>query len=301
MSDSKFDTNVTVPLRHVRCPVCDTAQIAEGDDYLATLRCGACQCSFRYLDGYLWYFHQRPESFVTSDYVLPLVPGFTVGGELLVEPNEIYQIQFTSLFGKPPEVLFLTGSGGGIPDLLRDNLYISAFSVKPQEFLILTRIFDRTRPAKSQLVRWMAIGELKIDREKPLWLIYLDNAVELIRKDELRAAVVILLIALDFFYDEQLSEMGITYEEVRARGRRPGMNEKKAKLQLLQEQLGEFPLSLQERLRDVTDYRNRIVHPIVRRSEVLEVPPNDAFVTILSTVQTVLSRRYRKGAIHEKV
>ncbi len=284
--------NVLFPLRNAKCPACDTLQGVNDDDYLIQVQCSHCGVAFRYLDGYLKLFENRAQQFINANLSIPLVPGCTMGNELWVEPNEIYQIYFDPAYARVPEVLFLTGNGSAVPDLLRENLYTTAISVKPTEFLILTRVFDRTQPTAGMWIRWIALGEMTIAGEKPLWLIYLENAVDLIRKEEERAAVVILLIALDFFYDEQLSILGVTYQDIRSRGRRPGMNEKKAKLEMLQELLGEFSAAILDRLRDVTDFRNRIVHPVVRRSEVLEIPASEAFITVIDTIQIILKKRY---------
>lgn len=111
-------------------------------------------------------------------------------------------------------------------ELIADNQIHLPLSINETSFLLYSRSLQKgIKPPPSRII-WQAIGEIG-DFEKPLWLNYLQNSADLVRHGEEVAAVVMLLISLEFYYDHLLDRLDISYETIRRVGRRSGMNEKK--------------------------------------------------------------------------
>ncbi len=254
--------------------------------------CPNCGHIFLYVDGYLNNYKAHIEIFVDEVHPIPLAPGYSVGGEVVLPPNELVSTEFGIQYNRPPDVFFLLPGGKSVPELILNNQIAFPLSISKNSVVFFTRTLEPSDQANPLKLMWMAIGEVG-DFKKPLWLSYLQNAADLVRKDEDLAAIVMLLIALDFFYDHVLARMGVDYPTIRRLGRRPGMNEKRAKLKLLTDNLGKWPAEFGEHLKDLTDYRNRIVHGVVKRPGAPSVTPKRGFQIVLRAVMILLEKYNR--------
>ncbi len=282
-----------LPVMTVSCPRCDTSFEKNCENLEQMVICSHCGCNFMYVDGYLNYFKAFIELFIDKIHPIPLVPGYTTGGNTTVYPDDLTVVEFGITYRKTPQVFFLLHGGRAAKECLIGNQVILPLSIGTSNFIIFSRSLDTKHPSKPVTVKWQAIGEFG-DYEKPLWLNYLQNSADLVRHDEEVAAVVMLLIALDFYYDHILDRLGIDYEVIRRHGRRAGMNEKKAKLELIEQHLGAWPASIDQHLRDITDYRNRIVHRVVNRPEVQSFSSRRAFQIVMRGVLFLIEMYYRK-------
>ncbi len=279
---------LSLPIRTVRCPVCEYAFEQNCGGLEEEVVCPHCGCGFPYTDGYLNHYKAYIEAFIDPVHPIPLAPGYSTGGEVQMPPNDLLLVDFGVTYRREPEVFFLLPDGNAGRELLVRNLVVLPLSVSNRTLILFSHVLDRKASARAVPVRWMAIGETG-EWEKPLWLNYLQNAADLVRTGEDVAALVMLMVVLDFFYDAMLERLGITYETIRRRGRRPGMNEKRAKLKLLEEHLGAWPGGIDDLLRDLTDYRNRIVHRVVKRPDAPEFTGRRAFQVVMRALTTLIS------------
>ncbi len=283
---------VALAIQLVRCPNCEYQWEHNCESLDMQVTCTSCGHTFLYVDGYLNNYKAHIEIFVDDVHPIPLVPGYSVGGEVTLPPNELVSVDFGIRYNKEPDVFFLMPGGKTLPELILNNQIAFPLSTSKTSVVFFTRTLAPEQDAHPLKLMWMAIGETG-DYEKPLWLSYLQNAADLVRKEEELAAVVMLLIALDFFYDHILDRLGIDYPIIRRVGRRPGMNEKRAKLKLLSANLGDWPVEFGDHLKDLTDFRNRIVHGVVKRPEAPKVTARRGFQIVMRAVMILLEKYNR--------
>ncbi|MBZ0265240.1 hypothetical protein K8I28_11270 [bacterium] len=287
-----------LPFFKVSCPVCDGVFDRNCERLDEEIICPKCATKFQYVDGYLNNFKAYIEIFIDRVFPLPMVPGYTTGGDASATPDDLTLIDFGVTYNKPPEVFFLLSGGRASREMFSANQFLMPLSIGVSNFVLFSRSFDPRSDLKDVIVHWRAIGEIG-EFEKPLWLNYLQNAADLVRNDEDVAAVVMLLIALDFYYDHVLDRLEIGYDVIRREGRRPGMNEKRAKLKLIEERLGAWPASIDQHLRDLTDYRNRIVHRVVKRPGVQSFNGRRAFQIVMRSILFMIEMFYRTKNKHK--
>lgn len=260
--DQELKPPTSLAIRNLRCPRCDNQFEQNCDGLMAAVTCPKCNTEFPYVYGYLNFYKEYIEIFIDPIHAIPLVPGYSMTGRVMSQPDELLIVDFDVIYSRPPEVFFILPGKGrqkSARQMIAGNQVLLPLSIAEENFLLFSRSLDRRRPAEPIPVTWVAIGETGV-WDKPLWLNYLQNAADLVRKEEDIASIVMLMIALDFFYDHILEQMGVSYEVIRRKGRRPGMNEKRAKLKFLSDKLGEWPAGFSEELTLLTEYRNQIVH-----------------------------------------
>lgn len=281
----------SVPIRTVRCPHCENIFEQNCEGLEQPTPCPACEEVFPYVDGYLNFYKEYIEIFIDPIHAIPLVPGYSTSGRVMSVPDDLLIVDFSIHYKKPPEVFFLVPGNKSARQWIADNQVLLPLSISEENFILFSRSLDRTSPSRPTPVTWVAIGETG-DWEKPLWLNYLQNAAQLVREEEDVAAIVMLMIALDFFYDSILDRMGVTFDTIRREGRRPGMNEKRAKLKILSERLGDWPEGFQDELTDLTDYRNHIVHGVVKKGTVRTYTGRRAFQIVLRACLFLIDMLY---------
>jgi hypothetical protein len=281
-----------LPLRTVRCPKCEYIFEHNCEGLRKNIDCPECKTSFPYFDGYLCYYKEYIEIFIDQVHAIPLVPGYSTSGRVMSLPDDLLVVDFGIKYRRPPEVFFLVPGNKSARQWITNNQLLMPLSVGEDNFILFSRSIARSMPGKTVPVTWMAIGE-KDEWEKPLWLNYLKNAAELVRQEEDIAAIVMLMIALDFFYDHMLGRIGIDYAVIRREGRRPQMNEKKAKLKMIADKISPWPESYKNGLSDLTDYRNLIVHGVVKRDNVPTYTGKRAFQIVLRAVLFLIESYHR--------
>ncbi|MDP8206240.1 MAG: hypothetical protein P9L92_06220 [Candidatus Electryonea clarkiae] len=290
---------MALPISSLRCPACEFQFEENSENLDEAVTCPACQLEFAYVDGYLNNYKAFIEIFINEVHPIPLVPGYSVGGEVSIEPGKMTIVPYGVEYVRPPEVFFLEHGGGAVKELQRENLLLFPLTVNNGNAILFSHQMDSNALVQTEKVMWIAIGEMGV-WDKPLWLNYLQNSADLVRKGEDVAAVVMLLIALDFYYDDFLLRFGIDYDQIRKMGRRPGMNEKKAKLKMISDRVGDWPVSFSEKLRDLTDYRNKIVHGVVKRPTVQVYTGRRAFQVVMRAIMFLIEMYYRAESNKEQ-
>lgn len=280
-----------LPIRTVRCPHCTHAFEENCEGLETDTTCPECGQSFPYVDGYLNYYKEYIEVFIDEVHALPLVPGYSTTGRVMSMPDDLLIVDFGIHYRKPPEVFFLVPGNRSARQWIADNQVLMPLSIGEDNFILFSRTLDPTSKSKPTPVTWVALGETG-EWEKPLWLNYLQNSARLVREGEDVAAIVMLMIALDFFYDRILERLDITFEMIRREGRRPGMNEKRAKLKMMAERLGDWPEGFSQDLTDLTDYRNHIVHGVIKKGSVRSYTGRRAFQIVMRACMFLIDMLY---------
>lgn len=281
----------SVPIRTVRCPRCEHVFEQNCRDLQENVTCPSCGGDFVYVDGYLNHYKEYIEVFVDSVHALPMAPGYTTTGRVQSIPDDLLVVDFGISYRRPPEVFFLVGDNRSARQWISEGQVLMPLSISEDNFLLFSRPIDRNREANPASVTWMAIGEVE-ELEKPLWLSYMQHGADLVREGAEIAAIVMLMIALDFYYDYMLERVEVSYDLVRRLGRKPGMNEKKAKLQLLSERIGNWAPGFHQELTNLTDYRNRIVHGTVKRDVVQSYSGRRAFQIVMRAILFLIQMYY---------
>jgi hypothetical protein len=297
-SSSRAEEDLKPPtslaIRNLRCPKCDAKFEQNCEGLMNETICPECGALVPYAYGYLNYYKEYIEIFMDPVHALPLVPGYSTSGRVMSLPDDLLVVDFGMTYNKPPEVFFLydnEGSGKSARQIMRDNQVLLPLSIVEDNFILFSRSLDKTRKARATPLTWVAIGETG-EWERPLWLNYLQNAADLVRKQEDIAAIVMLMMALDFFYDHILERLGIPYDIIRRKGRRPGMNEKRAKLKFISERLGDWPRGFAEELTLLTEYRNQIVHGQIKEGNIKSFNARRAFQIVLRAVLFLIEMLY---------
>jgi|GEM_PF-2049664 len=286
-----------LPIRTLRCPKCNDIFERNCKGLMEPVICKECGTTFPYVDGYLSYYKEYIELFIDPIHTIPMVPGYSTSGRVMSVPDDLLVVDFGIKYQKSPEVFFLVPGEKSARQWISENQVLMPISVSDENFILFSRSIVRSLPAKPTPVTWMAIGETD-SWDKPLWLNYLQNAAHLVREEEDIAAIVMLMIAIDFFYDHVLERIGIGYDVIRREGRRPGMNEKKAKLKMIAERLGDWPEGLKRGLTDLTDFRNRIVHGVVKRPTTHSYSGRRAFQITMRAVLFLIELFYSPSVKH---
>ena len=290
-ADAEDQVPTSLPIRTVRCPHCEHNFEENCEGLEADTTCPSCKKNFPYVDGYLNYYKEYIEVFIDEVHALPLVPGFSTSGQVMSLPDDLLIVDFGISYRKPPELFFLVPGNRSARQWIADNQVLLPISIGEDNFILFSRTLDRSSKSKPTPVTWVALGETG-EWEKPLWLNYLQNAARLVREGEDVAAIVMLMIALDFFYDTILERIGITFEMIRREGRRPGMNEKRAKLKMISDKLGEWPEGFTQELTDLTDYRNHIVHGVIKKDTVRTYTGRRAFQIVMRATLFLIEMLY---------
>jgi len=282
---------LSLPISIVSCPSCSSEFDQPCETLNAIIQCPNCNRQLIYIDGFLHHYRRRPDIFIDSVHPLPIAPGFTMGGEISVISNELQVITFDASYNRPPEVFFLSKDGEALRDLLLENHYIAAVSISSESFILLSRTLDRELDYLPPRIRWMAVGEIG-EHEKPVWINILQNAADLILKSEDRAAFVMLQIALDFYYDAVLGQLKLGSRDVKTASRRWKMSDRRAKIRLLENYFGRFPRNVTNKLVDLAEMRNRVVHGKIEHPKAHILSAKDAFNVIIEAIVTTNDLKY---------
>jgi hypothetical protein len=279
------------PISALSCPHCSFEFSHSCEDLNSIIDCPDCDRPIVYIDAFLNHYRRRPDIFIDPIHPIPIAPGYTVGGEIRVIPDELQLTPYGVNYNRPPELFFLDANNRPLRDLILRNHYIVAVSISTDSFILLSRTFDRELETPHPSIRWMAIGEVG-EHERPIWNNILQNAADLILKSEERAAVVMLQIALDFYYDETVRQMGFTTKEVKAASHRWKISDRRTKIRLLENRFGSFPRQITEKLVDLAEQRNRVVHGKVERSEARSFSAREGFKVVLEALITMNDLKY---------
>ncbi len=279
------------PISAVSCPHCSKEFIHYCENLNEAISCPECGRSLAYIDGFINHYRRKPQIFIDPIHPIPLAPGYTVGGDIQVITNEIQVVEYGAVYHHPPEVFFLDDSNRPMRDLILTNHYIAAVSVSNENFILLSRSFDRELITPEPRIRWMAIGEIG-EHEKPIWINILQNAADLILKLEARAAVVMLQIALDFYFDAIVRQLELTPRDVKTASRHWKVSDRRAKIRLIEDRFGRFPRKLTGKLVDFAEQRNRVVHGKIERPEARTYSLEEAFEVILAAIITINDMKY---------
>ncbi|MBU0519627.1 hypothetical protein KKA00_09965 [bacterium] len=237
------------------------------------------------------HYRRHTQIFVDPIHPIPIAPGYTLGGDIKVIPDELQVTSYGITYNRSPELFFLDNENRPVRDLLLENLYVAAVSISAESFILLSRTFNRSIPTPEQSIRWVSIGEIG-DHEKPIWISILQNSADLILKSEEQAAFVMLQIALDFFLDGVVEQLGLTKSDVKAATRRWKISDRRAKIKLLEKYFGLLSRDMITNLTDLAEQRNRIVHGNVEKPGAQEVTCAEAFCIIIDAVITVNNAKY---------
>jgi hypothetical protein len=291
-ADQEPQAATILPIRTIRCPHCFKSTEMNCDGLDVTVTCPNCKTDFEYLDGYLTYYREYPELFIDPVHALPLTPGFSTSGRVLSAPNDLLIVDFGISYHRPPDVFFLVNENRAARQWITNNQVLLPLSTSETEFILFSRQIEQNRPVEPAPVNWMALGETG-EWEKPLWLQYLGNGARLIREEEEVAGVVMLAMALDFYYDSILARVGVDFPMIRKRGRKRGSNEKRAKLLYIEERLGPWPANFEQTLSELTDYRNQIVHGTAKITAGEVFSGRKAFQIVMRAIMFLIEMLYK--------
>jgi hypothetical protein len=284
-------SNLIFPIGIVRCPHCSASYTLTCEDLSSLSKCDQCRNEFIYIDGFLNHYRRDPWIFIDSVQAIPIAPGYSVGGEVRVVPDDLQVISYGVLYNRPPELFFIDDQGRPTRDLLLPNLYIATISNNAESFILLSRTFNQASRIPKILIRWMAIGEIG-RQEKPIWINILQNAAGLILKSEEQAALVMLQVALDFFIDAILEQMNISVRDVKTASRRWKISDRRTKLKLIEAALGVFPNELTSKLIELAEQRNRLVHGKVNKIDTKIYSDREAFILIVEAITAINDLKY---------
>ncbi len=280
-----------LPICVVSCPHCSVEYSQSCDNLNTLIACPGCGRQFIYIDAFLNHYRRMPGIFVDPVHAIPIAPGYTLGGEIKIIPDELQVTSYGIRYNRPPELFFLDGENRPVRDVILNNLYVAAVSISEESFILLSRTLKRGRITPEQSVRWLSIGEIG-DREKPIWISILQNSADLLLKSEERAALVMLQIAFDFFLDAVIAQIGLRRTDVKAATRRWKISDRRAKIRLLEQRFGSFPKAMINDLINLAEQRNRIVHGTVEKPLVRTFSGVEAFQTIIEAIITINDLKY---------
>jgi hypothetical protein len=255
------------------------------------MTCPACDGDFIYIDAFLNHFRGHSGIFIDPVHAIPIAPGYTVGGEIQIIPDEIQVVSYGITYNRPPELFFFDRHIQPVRDLLLENLYVVAVSISTESFILLSRTFEPTKEVLNQRIRWMAVGEIG-EHERPLWTNILQNAADLILKAEDRAGLVMLQIAFDFYLDALLEQLNVTEKDVKAATRSWKISDRRAKIRLIEKRFGKIPKEISQDLMNLAELRNRMVHGKVAKAEVRDFTSHEAFKVVLEAITTINDMKY---------
>ncbi|TKJ39771.1 hypothetical protein CEE37_10870 [candidate division LCP-89 bacterium B3_LCP] len=253
--------------------------------------CPICEYEFIYVDAFLHHFKNNAGIFIDPIHAIPIAPGYTVGGEIQVIPDDVQLISYGITYNRPPELFFFNRKIQPVRDLVLENIYVAALSISTDNFILLSRTFDPVKATPRQRIRWMSVGEIG-EQEKPIWINILQNAADLILKSEDRAGLVMLQIAFDFFLDSLLGQLGLTENNVKAATRSWKISDRRAKIRMIEGQIGKLPEDLTLKLVDLAEQRNRIVHGKKSKTDSPDLTSAEAFQVIIETITSYNDLKY---------
>lgn len=284
-------TNLLFSISAVSCPHCAEVISQACEDLNTVMSCPACRRDFIYIDAFLNHFRDHTGIFIDPVHAIPIAPGYTVGGEIQIIPDEIQVVSYGVIYNRPPELFFFDRYIQPVRDLLLENLYVVAVSISNESFILLSRSFEPAKRVANQRIRWMAVGEIG-EHEKPIWINILQNAADLILKSEDRAGLVMLQIAFDFYLDSLLAQLNVTERDVKTATRSWKVSDRRAKIRLIEKQFGRIPKDVITKLMDLAEQRNRIVHGKVARADAQDFTSQEAFGVILEAITSINDLKY---------
>jgi len=280
-----------LPISVISCPHCSHEFNQSCQNLSTVISCSGCGRQFFYIDAFLNHYRRHAQIFIDPIHAIPIAPGYTLGGDIKVIPDELQVTSYGIRYNRPPELFFLTKDDLPVRDLLMENLYVAAVSISEESFILLSRTFNRNIETPEQSIRWVSIGEIG-EHEKPIWISMLQNSADLILKSEENAAFVMLQIALDFFLDDVIEQLGMSRADVKAATRRRKISDRRAKIRLLEKQCGMLAESIISDLTDLAEQRNRIVHGKVEKPDARDFSGKEAFTKILDAVIAINDAKY---------
>lgn len=284
-------TNLLFSFSTVSCPHCAEVTSQACEDLNSVIPCPACHRDYVYIDAFLNHFKDHTSIFIDPVHAIPIAPGYTVGGEIQIIPDEIQVISYGVIYNRPPELFFFDRFIQPVRDLLLENLYIVAVSISEESFILLSRTFEPSKKVPNQRIRWMAVGEIG-EQEKPIWINILQNAADLILNAEDRAGLVMLQIAFDFYLDSLLEQLNVTERDVKAATKKWKISDRRAKIRLIEKHFGKIPNEVTKKLMDLAEQRNRIVHGRVSKADAQDFTSQEAFKVILEAITTINDLKY---------
>ncbi len=287
----QYASNLLFPISAVCCPHCKEISSRICEDLSEVISCPACNREFIYIDAFLNHFRDYTRIFIDPIHAIPIAPGHTVGGEIHVIPDEIQVITYGVVYNRSPELFFFDFQGHPVRDLILENMYVAAVSISTESFILLSRMFDVKLDTPVQKIRWMCIGEIG-EHEKPIWINILQNAADLILKSEDKAAVVMLLIAFDFYIDALLDQLDLSERNVKAASRKWKISDRRTKIRLIEERFGRFPEEVTKNMVNLAEQRNLIVHGKVVKSNVSSFSSGEAFEIVCDAMIKINDLKY---------
>lgn len=290
-SQPAYASHLLFPISAVCCPHCKETSHLTSEQLGDFISCPTCKREFIFIDAFLNHFRGHTSIFIDPIHAIPIAPGHTVGGEIHVIPDEMQVVNFGVGYNRPPELFFFDGKGHPVRDLLLENMYVAAVSISSESYILLSRTFDAALYTPIQKIKWMCVGEIG-EREKPIWINILQNAADLILKSEDRAALVMLLIAYDFYIDAILEQLHLSERNVKAASRKWKISDRRTKIRLIEERLGNFPQKITKEMVELAEQRNRIVHGKVMKSSVRALDIAQAFQIVCDAIIKINDMKY---------
>ena len=259
--------------QNVECPKCGSTIGFGAKIVNQNVVCPGCNEPFHYDDGLLARLSKVPFHVL---FLLPIRMGFIQSGRVSLTPGEIHEIKFQKPFHKVSTII-LTNARGNIMEIYEDNEMV-ATPISPSEngFFLATSKKDPLSNLGAREVNWWAAGS-ESDEQVPVWHIFLQNAIDLIRKEEYPASVVVSLMSFDAYLSELLAvrmrEKGLSPEFMKSTilSGRYGRYERLSTWlkEFFGKSFSESPYN--ESLKKFSDLRNRIVHPSVEGFDEKEI------------------------------
>jgi len=270
----------------VKCPNCGS-QIGYGQKIInQQLTCPSCKKNFHYNDGFTELLATIPAGVL---FFLPVRVGLLQTGTVKIKVGELEEVIFGQPFYRISNVFFTTKDLRIYEVTQIDNVLISAPVVEKDRFVILSSRLPGTIGPGELEIKWYAIGS-ESDEPIPVWHIFVQNSIELIKKQEFGASIVLSVVAFDAFLSEFLTNIlmnkfGFSSNLVKRTLLSHKYNRQERLSYWLEELTGKrFSKSpYNEEMKRVADLRNKIVHPELEKFDEKELSKDEA-VTALEIV-----------------
>ena len=286
--------------QNVECPKCGST-IGFGVKVVnENVTCPSCNLRFHYDDGLLTRLSKLPFGVI---FVMPIRMGFIQTGKASIHLGEMQQVKFQRPFHQV-SAIFFTDDKGKLMEFYEDNeMVASPIEVGKTGFRLISSKKNLLKSAEAKEVDWWAAGS-ETDELVPVWHIFLQNAIDLIRKEEYAAAIVASIMSFDAY----LAEILVTGMRQKALSRdfikRTILSERHGRNERLSIWLQEFfgkkftESPYNDSLKRASDLRNKIVHPSVDGFDERSLTPEttvEVFTTVIKSMKWISD--LKRGAL----
>jgi len=280
---------------NVECPKCH-AGIAYGITIVGKddIECPHCSYIFSYEDGIIAKISNLVES---SDaeilFTIPLCAGVIESDTVNISIGKSTKVFFNASYD---DIYTLQIGSGEEPHLLdaiiMDEYIISPTNISNKGFSIISS-FCKEEVLKNKVdVTYYVTGKDKDVKDVPMWIKFLQNVLDLIKKDKYGMAIIQSISAFDAYYDDflwQRLERIKGYEKNRILNILRNENRRKKLYYYLYYVTNtSFEDSLYDvDLRNCVELRNKIVHPKKHDFDETNITKNIALKTLSTIIKSI--------------